>query len=77
MRNSGGYKAFISYSHTDQKCARWLHRALLSKGIRTVLRRGCDGRVSVSLVVTARHQYPAIDRTIETISELVNGGRYR
>ncbi len=30
MRNSHNYKAFISYSHTDQKWARWLHRALES-----------------------------------------------
>jgi tetratricopeptide (TPR) repeat protein len=30
MRNRYSYKAFISYSHTDQKWARWLHRALES-----------------------------------------------
>ena len=30
MRDSYSYKAFISYSHSDQKWARWLHRALES-----------------------------------------------
>lgn len=30
MSNSYSYKAFISYSHTDKKWARWLHRALES-----------------------------------------------
>ena len=30
MPNKYSYKAFISYSHTDQKWAQWLHRALES-----------------------------------------------
>lgn len=30
MRNRNSYKAFISYSHTDQRWAQWLHRALES-----------------------------------------------
>ena len=28
MPDAKHYKAFISYSHTDQKCATWLHRKL-------------------------------------------------
>ena len=30
MRDRYSYKAMVSYSHTDQKWARWLHRALES-----------------------------------------------
>jgi len=44
-----------------------LHRRLLDRGLRTVLRRGCDGRPSVSLVITTRHRPEEIEHAVKII----------
>lgn len=44
-----------------------LQRTLLDRGVRTVLRRSCDGRPSVSFVITARHRPEDIEHAVKVI----------
>jgi 8-amino-7-oxononanoate synthase len=47
-----------------------LYRWLLRRGVRGVLHRpACAPRISVSLIVTARHAPAAIDRAVEAVAE--------
>jgi len=44
-----------------------LHQALLTRGLRTVLRRGCDGRPAVSLVINACHRPQDVAQVVESL----------
>lgn len=52
-----------------------LHRRLLDRGVRTVLRHGCDGRPAVSLVITAGHRPEAIERVAKVITSILSDNR--
>ncbi len=43
-----------------------LFKALLAGGIRSVLRRGCNGRSTISFVITARHRPDEITKAVAT-----------
>jgi 8-amino-7-oxononanoate synthase len=48
-----------------------LYRALLARDIRSVLRHGCDGRLSLSFVLTANHRRDHIERAVKTLASLL------
>jgi 8-amino-7-oxononanoate synthase len=41
-----------------------LHQCLQRRGLRTVLRSGCDGQVAISLIITARHRLQEIVQAV-------------
>jgi 8-amino-7-oxononanoate synthase len=52
--------------------ARHLHKRLLRRGVRTVLRRASQGQAArLSFVITARHTPASIDRVIDALMEVL------
>jgi 8-amino-7-oxononanoate synthase len=49
-----------------------VHQELLDLGIRTVLRRGCDGAPSLSLIITARHSQQDIENVVRAMAGFVS-----
>lgn len=48
-----------------------VHQDLLQLGIRTLLRRGCDGNPALSLIITARHSLSEIENVVQAISKVI------
>jgi 8-amino-7-oxononanoate synthase len=52
---------------------RILHRRLTSMGVRTVLRRNCNGHSAhISFLITARHNMHDIDRAVDRVVEAID-----
>jgi 8-amino-7-oxononanoate synthase len=58
----GGLFPLQSTPMVGTAAGRMLLRRLAAGGVRAVLRQGCGGRSTVTLVVTAAHRLPEIDR---------------
>ncbi len=52
-----------------------LHQTLLDRGVRSVLRRGCNGRLAISFVITARHRLNSIKYAVEKLTASINTNR--
>lgn len=49
-----------------------VHRELLDGGIRTILRRGCDSRPYLSMIITSRHSRQDIENLVHALTEILN-----
>ena len=68
LRTSGGMFPIQTLSLPAEVDAPGFHRLLSMKGLRSVLRRGCDGRPAVSLAITARHHSHDIERAADIVT---------
>jgi 8-amino-7-oxononanoate synthase len=53
-----------------------VHRELLDLGIGTILRRGCDGAPTLSLIITARHSPSDIEHVVNALAGIVHEQPY-